>query len=150
MLKFLGPHCFQTLWYLFHVWYDDRCWSNILCSTIPNPVHDFKVKVTDLEFVYWSVVINGCILFLHSSYTYWGNPEYCSNFNVIILLPATRVSERWEYRRKFLQYLFLWILQWILVICGVTIGPCLKILAVPYPSQYMTLISSSQNLNFLC
>ena len=35
--------------YLFHVWYDDRCWSKILCSTIPNPVHDFKVQVTDLR-----------------------------------------------------------------------------------------------------
>ena len=32
--------------YLFHVRYD-RCWSKILYSTIPNPVHDFKVKVTD-------------------------------------------------------------------------------------------------------
>ena len=23
--------------YLFHVWHDDRCWSKILCNTIPNP-----------------------------------------------------------------------------------------------------------------
>ena len=38
--------------YLFHVWHDDRCWSKILCSTIPNPVYDLKVKVTDLEFLY--------------------------------------------------------------------------------------------------
>ena len=37
--------------YLFHVWHDDRCWSKLLCSTIPNPVHDFKVKITDLEFL---------------------------------------------------------------------------------------------------
>ena len=51
--------------YLFHVWYDDRCWSKILCSmipspvhalskilcsTIPIPVHDLKIKVTDFEF----------------------------------------------------------------------------------------------------
>ena len=35
--------------YLFHVWHDDRCWSKILCSTIPNLVYDFKVKVMDLE-----------------------------------------------------------------------------------------------------
>ena len=34
------------------VWHDDRCWSKILCSTIPNPVHDFKVKVMDLELFY--------------------------------------------------------------------------------------------------
>ena len=31
--------------YLFHVWHYDRCWSKILCSTIPKPVYDFKVKV---------------------------------------------------------------------------------------------------------
>ena len=44
--------------YLFHVWYDDRCWSKILCSTIPDPVYDFKVKVTDLEFLYWSLCLS--------------------------------------------------------------------------------------------
>ena len=38
--------------YLFHVWHDDRCWSKTLCSTIPNLVYDFKVKVMDLEFLY--------------------------------------------------------------------------------------------------
>ena len=38
--------------YLFHVWHDDRCWSEILCSTMPNPIYDFKVKDTDLEFLY--------------------------------------------------------------------------------------------------
>ena len=37
--------------YLFHVWHDGRCCSKILCSTIPNPVHDFKVKVTDFDFL---------------------------------------------------------------------------------------------------
>ena len=36
--------------YWFHVWHDDRCWSKIVCSTIPNPIYDFKV--TDLEFLY--------------------------------------------------------------------------------------------------
>ena len=44
--------------YLFHVWYEDRCWSKILCSTIPNPVHDVQVKVTDLEFLYWSLCLS--------------------------------------------------------------------------------------------
>ena len=34
---------------LVHVWYDDRYWSKILFSTIPTPIHDLKVKVTDLE-----------------------------------------------------------------------------------------------------
>ena len=36
---------------LVHVWYDDRYWSKILRGTIPNPVHDLKIKVTDLEFL---------------------------------------------------------------------------------------------------
>ena len=31
------------------VWQCDRKRSKILCVTIPNPVHDLKVKVTDLE-----------------------------------------------------------------------------------------------------
>ena len=35
---------------LVHVWYDNRYWSKILWGTIPTPVHDLKVKVTDLEF----------------------------------------------------------------------------------------------------
>ena len=34
---------------LVHAWYDDRYWSKILHSTIPTPVHDLKVKVTDLK-----------------------------------------------------------------------------------------------------
>ena len=33
---------------LVHVWYDDGYWSKILHGTIPTPVHDSKVKVTDL------------------------------------------------------------------------------------------------------
>ena len=32
------------------LWCDDRALSKILCSTIPIPVHDFKIKVTDFEF----------------------------------------------------------------------------------------------------
>ena len=35
---------------LGHVWYDDRYWSKILCSTIYIPIHGLKVKVTDLNF----------------------------------------------------------------------------------------------------
>ena len=59
----------------------------------------FTKLIADQENAY------GCILFLHSSYTHWINPEYCSNFNGIILPLATneghsRASERWEYRRK--------------------------------------------------
>ena len=32
------------------LWRDDRALSEILCSTIPIPVHDLKIKVTDFEF----------------------------------------------------------------------------------------------------
>ena len=45
-LKFLGPHYFQTIgWILFIC----SMVSKILCSTIPTPACDLKVKVTDLE-----------------------------------------------------------------------------------------------------
>ena len=30
----------------------------IICSTIPNPIHDFEVKVMDLEFLYWSLCLS--------------------------------------------------------------------------------------------
>ena len=33
-----------------HLWRDDRALSKILCSTIPVPVHDLKIKITDFEF----------------------------------------------------------------------------------------------------
>ena len=36
---------------LVHVWYDDGYWSKILQTTIPTPIHDLKVKVTDLELL---------------------------------------------------------------------------------------------------
>ena len=32
------------------LWCNDRALSKILCSTIPIPVHDLKIKVTDFEF----------------------------------------------------------------------------------------------------
>ena len=32
------------------LWRDDRALSKILCSSIPIPVHDLKIKVTDFEF----------------------------------------------------------------------------------------------------
>ena len=42
----------KSVVYLLHVWHDDRYWSKILCSMIPNHVYDLKVKGTDLEFLY--------------------------------------------------------------------------------------------------
>ena len=35
---------------LIPVWQCDRNWSKIIWDAIPNPVHDLKVKVTDVEF----------------------------------------------------------------------------------------------------
>ena len=32
------------------LWRNDRALSKILCSTIPIPVHDLKIRVTDFEF----------------------------------------------------------------------------------------------------
>ena len=37
------------------LWRNDRALSKILCSTIPIPVHDFKIKVTDFDL---SFVLN--------------------------------------------------------------------------------------------
>ena len=37
---------------LVYVWYDDRYWSKILLGTIPTPMRNLKVKVTDLELLY--------------------------------------------------------------------------------------------------
>ena len=34
------------------LWRDDRALSEILFSTIPVPVHDLKIKVTDFEFFF--------------------------------------------------------------------------------------------------
>ena len=42
---------------LVHVWYGDRYWSKIFHSTIPTPIHDLKVKVTDLELLCWSFML---------------------------------------------------------------------------------------------
>ena len=36
---------------LVYIWYDDRYWSKILFSTNPTPMHDLKLKVTDLELL---------------------------------------------------------------------------------------------------
>ena len=35
---------------VIQLWHDDRALSKILCSTIPIPVHDLKIKVTDFDF----------------------------------------------------------------------------------------------------
>ena len=34
------------------LWRDNRAFSKILCSPIPIPVHDLKIKVTDFEFFF--------------------------------------------------------------------------------------------------
>ena len=48
---------FKTLYFLnsqmdlVYMWYDYRCWSKFLLSTIHTPAHDLAVKVTDLEIL---------------------------------------------------------------------------------------------------
>ena len=44
--------------YFIQLWRDDRALSRILCSTVPIPVHDVKIKVTDFDFF--------CVLNLYS------------------------------------------------------------------------------------
>ena len=51
MVKFLGPLISNPMIDWFHVWYAEGYWSKILQSTIPAPIHDLKVKVTDLELL---------------------------------------------------------------------------------------------------
>ena len=75
--------------YLFHVLYDDRCWSEILCSTIPHPVYDFKVKVTDLEFLYWNFVFKFLqCLFLCSLHVWHGDRNWSKILYDTILNPV--------------------------------------------------------------
>ena len=50
-LDILGPHYFQTLWWIWFMFGVMRYWSKILHSAIPIPLPDFKVKVTDLELL---------------------------------------------------------------------------------------------------
>ena len=52
MLKFLGPHYFQTLWwiwFMFGMMIDTGLKFYAVPSTLP--MHDLKVKVTDLELL---------------------------------------------------------------------------------------------------
>ena len=48
---------------LVNIWYDDRYWSKILFSTIPTPMHDLKVKVTDLDMLKFNVKVFRTSLF---------------------------------------------------------------------------------------
>ena len=62
-----------------HVWCDDRYWSNILHSTIPTPIHDLKVKVTDLELSCYSFTLK--FLGPHCFQTLW---YICFIFDMMI------------------------------------------------------------------
>ena len=51
-LKFLGPHYFQTLWwiwFMFGVMIDTG--PKFYTVPSPPPIHDFKVKVTDFQLL---------------------------------------------------------------------------------------------------
>ena len=142
--------------YLFQVWYDDRCWSKILCSTILNPVHDFKVKVRDLEFLYWICVLSFynvyfCEVFDGLIHVWHGDRNWSKILYGTIPNPEghrLRIFKKKFCDKCFTISFFLQSLQWILFSCGVTIEPCLKFYAVPSQSQCMTLKSRTQTLNF--
>ena len=38
---------------LLYIWYEYRCWSKILFSTIHTPAYDLAVKFTDLEILFF-------------------------------------------------------------------------------------------------
>ena len=65
---------------LAHVWYDDRYESKILCGTIYTPVHDFKVKVTDLDFLCHSFRTHYFQTPLMDLVHVWYNDGYWSKF----------------------------------------------------------------------
>ena len=129
--------------YLFHVWFDDRCLSKILCSTIPNPVHGFKVKVTDLEFLYWSLCLSFYNVKPLMDWFMFGMVIETGPKFYVVPFPTQKVADS-EFLYKsfvinvlhfhfffFFFFFFLQSHQWILFNCGVTIEPCLKHFAVP-------------------
>ena len=44
---------------LVYIWYDYRCWSKVLLSTVHTPAHDLEVKVTDWEINIVHIVWSG-------------------------------------------------------------------------------------------
>ena len=52
MFKFLGPHYFQTLWWIWFV-FGTMIGTGLKFYEVPftHPIHDLKVKVTDLELL---------------------------------------------------------------------------------------------------
>ena len=51
-IKVFRTSLFPNPWMdLVYIWYDDRYCSKIVFSTIPTPMHNLKVKVTDLELL---------------------------------------------------------------------------------------------------
>ena len=144
--------------YLFHVWFDDRCWSKILCSMIPNPVHDFKVKVTNLEFLKWSLCLrfyNVCFCEAFDGLIHVWHGDRTGPKFYMVPFPTQKVTDSESLYKSFVinvlhfQF-FLQSLQWILFNCGVTIEPCLKFYAVPSQSQCMTLRQGHRLWIVLC
>ena len=123
----------------------------------PTP-YGSQVKVTDLEFLYWSL----CLSFY--------NVCFCEAFDGLILVsmvietgpkfymvpfPTQKVTDsEFLYKSFVINVLhfqfFLQSLQWILFSCGVTIEPCLKFYAVPSQSQCMTLKIKVTDFEFFC
>ena len=118
----------------------------------------FKVKVTDLEILYWSLCLSFynvcfCEAFDGLIHVWHGD----RNWSTILYgtIPTRKVTDSEFVYKSFaikglqfqLLFFFLQSLQWILFNCGVTIEPCLNFYAVPSQSQCVTLRSRSRTLN---
>ena len=70
---------------LVHVWCDDRYWSKLLHSAITTPIHDFKVKVTDLELfmLKFCVKVFRTLLFPKVCFKFY-NVCFCEAFDGLI------------------------------------------------------------------
>ena len=63
-VKFLGPHYFQTLWWIWFM-FGMMMDTGPKFYTVPSttPIHDLKVKVTDLELLCYLVISKLCGIF---------------------------------------------------------------------------------------
>ena len=142
---------------LVRVWHDDRYWSKILHSAIPNPIHDLKVKIMDLELSCLSFTLKflGPHCFQTLSYI-------CFVFDVmidagpkfyVVWSPTQYMTWRSTHRLrifvlkfvfKFLQFLFFVKPLMDLFMFGMVIETGQKFYMVPFPTHKVT------DSEFLC
>ena len=146
---------------LVYIWYDDRYWSKILFSTIPTPMHDLKVKVTDLELLCWHFTLK--YLGPHYFQTLWWilfifgmmidtGPKFYS-------VPSPPPCMTLRSRSRTLNFMLTFYVEVFrtslfpnplmdLFMFGVMIDTGPKFYTVPSPPPYITLRSRSQTWNF--